>query len=161
MLHPQTYLHRYRLLPYLHMSKHRRYAFALLSLLLLGLGAVIYIYMRQDIIFVQNLPFEFSTQIPKEVCYGSPRYLLIYCLPDALWYAALLLCQLALMPNNVVGKVILSTAIISPFVLELGQLVGSASGTFDVLDMLSYLFVLIIFILWYRKSLNRSYRQEH
>ncbi len=144
------------------MSKHQRYTFALLSLLLLIPGTVIYIYMRQDIIFVQNLPFEFKTQIPKEVCYGSPRYLLIYCLPDALWYAALLLCQLALMSNRVVGKIILSTAIISPFVLELGQSVGLVNGTFDVLDILSYLFVLTFFmILWYKKSLNQSYKREH
>lgn len=142
------------------MSKHQRYTFALLSLLLLILGAIIYIYMRQNIIFVLNLPFEFRTQISKEVCYGSPRYLLIYVLPDALWYAALLLCQLALMSNSVVGKIILSTAIISPFVLELGQSVGLVNGTFDVLDLLSYLFVLTFFILWYKKSLKQSYKRE-
>lgn len=144
------------------MSKHQRYTFALLSLLLLILGTAIYIYLRQDIIFVQNLPFEFRAQIPnKEVCYGSPKYLLIYCLPDALWYAALLFCQLALMSNRVVSKIILSTAIISPFVLELGQSVGLVNGTFDVLDILSYLFVLTFFILWYKKSLNQSSKQEH
>ena len=145
------------------MSKHQRYTFALLSLLFLILGSVIYIYLRprQDIIFVQNLPFEFKTQIPKEVCYGSPRYLLIYCLPDAMWYTALLFCQLALISNNVVSKIILSTAIISPFVLELGQSAGLVNGTFDVLDILSYLCVLTFFILWYKKSLNQSSKQEH
>lgn len=142
------------------MSKHQRYTFALLSLLLLSLGAVIYIYMRHDIIFVLNLPFEFRTQIPKEVCYGSPKYLLIYCLPDALWYAALLFCQLALMSNFIVSKVILLTAIISPFVLELGQYVGLVNGTFDVLDILSYLLVLTFFILWYKRSLKQSYKRE-
>ena len=142
------------------MSKHQRYTFALLSLLLLFLGAVIYIYMRQDIIFVLNLPFEFRPQIPKEVCYGSLKYLLIYCLPDALWYAALLFCQLALMTNLIVGKVILLIAIISPFVLELGQSVGLVNGTFDVLDIFSYLFVLTFFILWYEKSLKQSYKGE-
>ncbi len=142
------------------MSKHHRYTFALLSLLLLSLGAVIYICMRQDIVFVLNLPFEFKAQTPKEVCYGSPKYLLIYCLPDALWYAALLFCQLALMSNFIVSKVILLIAIISPFVLELGQSVGFVYGTFDVLDIFSYLFVLIFFILWYKRSLKQSCKRE-
>lgn len=129
-----------------------------LSLLFLLLGACIYIFFRQDTYFVQQLPFEFDLQFHPTTYI---EYFLVYCLPDGLWYASLLLMQTILLSNTLLSKIILIMAVLCPFILELGQFAGILYGTYDTFDILTYFTVLLILYLCYRKHLKSQFKQYH
>ena len=112
------------------------------SLLLLLAGSAIYVLFRHDIIFVEMLPFS----VPRIETDSSCRLtqFAIYSLPDALWYAALLMFMSAFADGRCLNRHILRFAIVLPFGLEAGQYLHIISGTFDIIDILSYLITLTI-----------------
>ncbi len=80
-------------------------------------------------------------------------HFIVYCLPDGLWYLALLHAN-CLINNGFLNqrdKCSLTINIIvmsTPFLLEMGQASGHLGGTFDICDILTYLLTLIIYVLW-------------
>jgi hypothetical protein len=87
--------------------------------------------------------------------HGNPLvYFLLFCLPDVLWYYALLLLQKQFYNDSIFSKVLLICTVLLPFVLEIMQYFRILSGTFDFADIVFYLFTLVIFIfLWNKKRL--------
>ena len=72
--------------------------------------------------------------------------MLLYCFPDGLWYAALLILQSSLVNQEKTGKIMLLLSMLLPFMLEFAQLFGLIPGTFDCYDLITYLIILILFI---------------
>lgn len=127
------------------------------SLLFLLLGTLIYCTCRQDVIFLLPLQgSELLEAIKIDIHYnGNPLiYFFLFCLPDVLWYLALLLLQLAFFEkDNLVSKIFLIGVIVLPFAMEFLQKFRLLSGTFDVLDILFYSLFLILFLWIERKKL--------
>lgn len=132
---------------------------AIISFLLLLVGASIYATCRQEVLFLTSFDTEWLARIKIEVDYAECNMLtrwIIFCLPDALWYAALLTIQLALCDGGFVGRSLLGLSIALPFAFESMQWLGLMSGTFDWLDVITYLLTLTIFILCQRKQFGLS-----
>ena len=127
------------------------------SLLFLLLGTLIYCTCRQDVIFLLPLQgSELLEAIKIDIHYtGNPLiYFFLFCLPDVLWYLALLLLQLAFFEkDNLVSKIFLIVVIVLPFAMEFLQKFHLLSGTFDALDILFYSLFLILFLWIERKNL--------
>lgn len=121
--------------------------------LMILLGALIYIIYRTDIIFIGWIPksiFDFLKILTvNEV--SSPGYFVIYCLPDGLWYGALLIYQSTFLGKSRISKTIFQISVILPFVWEILQIFDNVPGTFDPLDLLIYALVLLIFLLISKK----------
>lgn len=123
------------------------------SITLLLIGVAIYILFRKDILFVQFFtgisdgPLFIKSQQPSPIlCF------IVYCLPDGLWYASLLLLLNALSSDDNFFKAINIVALASPFILEILQLTKTIPGTFDIFDIITYAITLIII---YMKSIKR------
>lgn len=126
--------------------------------LMIIVGAIIYIISRNDIIFLDWIP---HTIIEKMRHYSLTNtsfsgYFIIYCLPDGLWYGALLVYQSSFLSKSKASRGIYLTSIILPFILELLQIYKDVPGTFDPLDLLVYFLTLTIFILF---SNNRHVKE--
>lgn len=86
---------------------------------------------------------------------NSVMYIIKYCLPDMLWYYALLLSQMLFLSDQK-GKgtlILFTVAALVPYVLECLQYFKMIPGTFDIIDILVYTLTLISFILCQRKKL--------
>ena len=125
--------------------KIRQIGIFLTAILCMVLGAGLYIMFRQETIFVNLLNISVLS------CNLRPTYLILYCLPDGLWFLALLIIQYSLFQRrNKISKVLLCFAVALPFVLECMQALGWFWGTFDWYDILTYCVTLIIFIICVR-----------
>lgn len=121
------------------------------------IGTCIYFLFRQDVLFIEFL-FDVKEGAFSQLNTSSPLvYFLVYCLPDGLWYLALL------HTNHLIGNqphsrndrctlAINTMVILAPFILEIGQATGHLAGTFDICDLITYLFTLISYSLWSRKK---------
>ena len=112
----------------------------------LVVGALLYALCRTDIWFVDSMHLNKigAWHLPTDTVWG---YWLVYCLPDGLWYLALLLVQQQMVyAKSVVSRAIFAAAIALPFVLEGLQAARLIPGTFDYMDILTYLLTLILFI---------------
>ncbi len=131
-----------------------------LSLLTLLAGSTIYILFRQNVIFLSGVDLQLLEMIHIHIPDGNSSFLLywfIYCLPDGLWYAALLLMLSAFENDSTSGiRLPFLLGIILPFLMEGFQYLGIVSGTFDIYDIITYLITLLIFMLW--KKLKISFR---
>jgi hypothetical protein len=131
----------------------------LLASLFLVVGCFIYLAFRQDVVTAIIGRIEFLQFVRIDINDLSKNawvYFLLYCLPDALWYISLLLFQdYTYIPMSKVSLLILVLSIASPFVLELLQYTGTMRGTFDKMDLLTYLLTLISFIVWKLKIQKR------
>ena len=131
---------------------------AYISFLLLLAGALIYATCRQEVLFLMPFDAEWLAKIRIEVdcaeCDALTSWI-IFCLPDALWYAALLTIQLELCDGGVVGKSLFGLSVAFPFLFESMQWLGVMPGTFDWLDIVTYLLTLITFILCQRRQFYR------
>lgn len=127
---------------------------ASISFLLLLVGALIYATCRQDAMFLMSVNPELLAKIKVEVDYTNCNlfmYLILFCLPDALWYMALLIVQTELYSGErLLEKVLFHLSIALPFILEMLQKVDFMPGTFDWFDIFTYLLTLMIFILCQR-----------
>ena len=126
-----------------------------ISFSLLLIGALIYASLRQNVLFMIHVPSELLAKIKIDIDYHNcsvVTYFIIFCLPDALWYAALLILQSAFFEQNIVGKSIFIISVIFPFLYEVMQKADVISGTFDPMDIFTYLFTLLILFLCQRKQ---------
>lgn len=115
--------------------------------LLVGIG--IYALAREHILFLECIGWQ-------GVYYTSKSRLMdwvVYNLPDGLWYVALLLLLDVMgrhSQSNRVGRItstlMMTIAMLLPFVLEYAQKYGAVAGTFDYADILTYCITLILFI---------------
>lgn len=117
----------------------RRPLLVVLGIFLLILGTVPYILWHQDVIFLNSI----RIWLP---CVPALRHsglndFFIYNFPDGAWFLALLLIQ------RYIGtlKIFELCAIALAIILELGQYLGWISGTFDLLDLLTYIIIFILF----------------
>ena len=122
-----------------------------ISFSFLLLGAIIYMLFRPEVLFLVHFPNDFiskiSIDIDASVISTCPfMYFVVFCLPDALWYAALLIFQSAIYVDNLTSKLVLVFSILFPFIHESMQKIGMLSGTFDWLDIITYLLTLILLL---------------
>lgn len=112
-------------------------------------GGAIYVIFRSNIIFFDWIPSAFIDTLN----YGAQKdlslveYFIIYSLPDALWYGALLLTESCFLDSTTGSKCIFGVGVLLPFALELAQIQKDVPGTFDMFDILAYLLTLTIFII--------------
>lgn len=129
----------------------------LLILSLLTIGLFIYLLFRTDILFIKNI-FGSEKGLLNQYDYTQPLpYFLVYCLPDGLWFIALLysnkLTKRIFNPIDRADVTIIDIIIVlTPFILEFGQLLGIIPGTFDKFDLLTYIISLYIYFKWIRKK---------
>lgn len=121
------------------------------------IGLSIYILFRQNILFVEFL-FGMEQGMFCHIDKNAPLlYFIVFCLPDGLWYLALLhtnklINNLLKTPNDRFAVSIDTVTISAPFILEIGQATGYLAGTFDICDVMTYLFTLITYSIWTRKK---------
>ena len=129
-----------------------------IALILLAAGCVFYLICRQDILFFSfwGKP-KFLELIRYDIHYQEGNivlYFLLFCLPDMVWYMALLLFQKQFYnAGSAFSKMLFCLSALLPFVLEFMQYLGVLSGTFDIADICFYLLTLLIFLtLWKKKK---------
>lgn len=122
----------------------------LISLALLLLGVAIYVVFRNDVMFLQPV----KGYLPNEVTFqlGVWGYLLVFNLPDALWYASLLMLQPNIFTDDGKNKTITFAVFALPFLHEAAQAFKLVPGTFDWIDILFYALTLLIFITKWKKE---------
>lgn len=126
----------------------------------LVIGFIIYCLSREHILFMDWLGIQGA--------YINTHHPIvkwtIYCLPDGLWYMALLL--LMDMLYQIFGDIsngrimvfsFMSLSVILPFALELAQKWHIISGTYDIVDIITYLITLFLFVLCEKKVLFSSH----
>lgn len=121
----------------------------LVSISLLMCGVFIYVFLRQNVWFLTP----FMDYLPEQYRFETVNLfneILIKNLPDAFWFASLLCLQ----ENPFYGRTskITISAICLPFIYEGAQGLGLIIGYFDIMDLLSYLAVLLIFIIIWKKE---------
>lgn len=127
----------------------------LLAATCLMIGVLLYATCRTDIWFVQQLHLDLLPHTTMNT-QNAFIYWLVFCLPDGLWYMALLILQQQLTQReSVLSRICMYAAVALPFLLEGMQAAGWLIGTFDYRDILTYLFTLILF-LCLRKKLYSS-----
>ncbi len=108
--------------------------------LMIILGAIIYIVSRRNIIFFDWLPTSIIEAVRDVGIYPyGMDYFVVFCLPDGLWYGALLLFQHTFLAKSAISKFLYWISIILPFVWEILQIHKYVPGTFDFMDLLTYL----------------------
>lgn len=135
------------------MTSKRTIHILFVSMLLIVIGAGIYLFFRTSII-----AFSLCHIAPNEYYIGNTNnpfiYFLLFCLPDALWYMSLLLVQtLFLFERGWLNRILVGVAISLPFLWETGQYFGLISGTFDWFDVITYCITLILFLCLKKTSL--------
>ncbi len=143
--------------------------YLLIIILLITAGSLIYMTCRQDILFFSILGNpKFLELIRINIHYQKGDillYFLLFCLPDILWYTALLLSQKQFYnTDSIFSKILLYITALLPFILEFMQYFGVIAGTFDIIDIIFYLLILLIFItLWKRKKTlkKRSHKRVY
>lgn len=124
-----------------------------ISIILLLIGTGIYFIFRTPIRVFEMIGMS-QYKIVTLDTQNPFNYFLIYCLPDALWYMALLLPQIFFfLGKGRINRLLVGIAIILPFLWEIGQYLGFISGTFDWYDILTYCLTLILFLCLRRTSL--------
>lgn len=126
-----------------------------ISTTLLITGALIYAFLRQDVLFLTFIPSDLLAKIKIDIDYSNctiVTYFIIFCLPDALWYAALLIFQSGLSEKDIAAKSVFIASVLLPFIYEMMQKTGQIPGTFDWMDIFTYTLTLLILLLCQRKQ---------
>lgn len=117
-------------------------------------GAIIYIISRQNILFFNWIPISVIEALRNcsinDSSWGG--YFIVYCLPDGLWYGALLLLQSTLLGKSIMSRIIYWISLALPFIWEVLQIHKDIPGTFDPMDLCVYFFTLILFIISSKQS---------
>ena len=109
-------------------------------------GVLLYATCRTDIWFVRQFHLDILPHTTPDT-QNAFIYWLVFCLPDGLWYIALLLLQQQLTQReSVFSRICMYAAMALPFLLEGMQAIGWLPGTFDYRDIITYLFILILFL---------------
>ncbi len=130
----------------------------LVAVALLVIGSGIYFYCRLPIIAFDKLHVASG-----KIIIGNTEnplvYFIVFCLPDALWYMALLLLQTwFLTEKGWLNRLLVGIAVSLPFLLEAGQYLGFISGTFDWFDITTYCLTLILFLCLRKLFLSLHYK---
>ena len=127
------------------------YVQVVFSIMLLLSGSAIYCLFRPDVVFL--LPLVDVLAPVAVISDGCVLKSVAYNLPDALWFASLLNLQ----PNPFILRYrTFYVALVLPFIHEFGQFVGLFPGTFDTLDLITYLLVLSIFIIIWKNKRSQK-----
>lgn len=132
------------------MKQRKEYIIALSSLVC---GCFIYLFFRRDIIGLELFPID-APSLVIEIKHNIVTDIIIYNLPDALWFFSLLLFQVQFYKkSNLLSRIVLYVSITLPFIWEIMQAYNIIRGTFDIFDIIIYSLVLIIIMVWKRKKL--------
>jgi hypothetical protein len=133
------------------------------SFLTLLVGGLIYILFRTSTLkmfswyetiglgeltnVMRKMTFQFSDKIPEWI---------LFSLPDGLWIFSYVSLMLFIWQNSVSIKNIFWISIIPILAIgsELGQLFGLVIGTFDIADLLFYIFGMTLPFILFTKSIN-------
>lgn len=115
-----------------------------LILLCLIAGTLPYVLFRQEVFFLR--PLRHLLPAPLSLEDSALSSWLLYNFSDICWYMALLLLADIKPCRDKASKAVKAITIALPFILELGQKAHLISGTFDILDIASYLIILTIYI---------------
>lgn len=122
-----------------------------ISIILLLIGTGIYFIFRTPIRVFEMIGMS-QYKIVTLDTQNPFNYFLIYCLPDALWYMALLLPQIFFfLGKGLFNRLFVVMAIILPFLLEILQHFNIIIGTFDWYDILTYCSTLVLYLLCVKK----------
>lgn len=124
---------------------------------MLFVGLAIYVLFRTPIYALSWMDPELIGKLSLNIDFSVNKsivYFIKYCLPDMLWYYSLLMSQTFFLKDNASRENILLFyfAASAPFVMEILQFIEIVPGTFDVADILVYIFTLITFKLCQRKN---------
>lgn len=122
----------------------------LCALACLIIGLAIYCVSRSHILFMDWIGIQGTVPVLK----GAISKWFVYCLPDGLWYIALLLLMNILCTkykdisgHQMVPIIMMLLAVILPFFLEFAQKKNIISGTYDILDILTYLITFLLLLI--------------
>jgi len=118
--------------------------------LMIIVGTAIYVIFRRDIVFLSWMPDHIIANARGNISYDNSiiAYFVVYCLPDGLWYGALLLFQSVCLKDTLSSKIIFVISMALPYAWELMQISDSVPGTFDPMDLLAYIITLTVFLLF-------------
>ena len=119
-----------------------------ISISLLIAGSIIYLLFRQDAIFLQWIDIDILHTIHIPINYKTDNvflYLLLFCIPDGFWYAALLVIQALFNESDKISRILYFISVILPFIMETFQYFHCIPGTFDWFDLYTYFITLITF----------------
>lgn len=123
---------------------HRGKGYYIAAIILLLAGTTVYILFRDGVAIVEWARQWLGIGTTLRIEHRTLHYFVAYCLSDALWYAALLLTQRALLDTSRQSLFYLSVAL--PYLLETAQWLNIMPGTFDWLDIATYTIIAIPFI---------------
>lgn len=123
---------------------HRGKGYYIAAIILLLAGTTVYILFRDGVAIVEWARQWLGIGTTLRIEQRTLHYFVAYCLSDALWYAALLLTQRALLDTSRQSLFYLSVAL--PYLLETAQWLNIMPGTFDWLDIATYTIIAIPFI---------------
>ena len=123
---------------------HRGKGYYIAAIILLLAGTTVYILFRDGVAIVEWARQWLGIGTTLRIEQRTLHYFVAYCLSDALWYAALLLTQRALLDTSRQSLFYLSVAL--PYLLETAQWMNIMPGTFDWLDIATYTIIAIPFI---------------
>lgn len=117
----------------------------LYSLLCIVGGSLVYLILRNDIIFLEILGYKVSYKIN----FGNSiiEEFILYNLSDALWALSLMFYV-----SSQKDSFIRICGLLMPSILEIGQSVDIIPGTFDFIDLSIYLLISSLFLLQWKKS---------
>lgn len=120
-----------------------------IAISLLVIGSLVYFLFRQDVVFLSWISRDVLSvfHISVDTNDNIFIYMLLYCLPDALWYMALLIFQVSFVQYGRINKLLFRVSVILPFVGEILQLFHYIPGTYDFFDVVVYVITLLLFIL--------------
>lgn len=113
------------------------------------IGVIIYALFRSDIIFLNVVSGQHEGILSLWAVQHSSSplvYFVVYCLPDAMWYAALLLTQYPMRSMGLFNSILYWVGVAIPFALEGLQHFKLIPGTFDVADIITYILTYIIIL---------------
>lgn len=120
--------------------------FYIFSFVCMLAGAMIYFLFRNDVLFLK--PIDSSLLPNKELETGFWTYFLLYNLSDLLWALSLMFFATALD-----WKLVKFVALVMGPLMEVLQYGHILPGTFDIIDLIIYLTISLIFLkLWTKRN---------
>ena len=100
---------------------------------------------------MRKLTFQFANELPEWI---------LFSLPDGLWISSYVCLMLAVWQNSVSLNNAFWILIIPILVIgsEIGQLFGFVVGTFDLTDLLFYIFGMTLPLIFFTKTINLKFQ---
>ncbi len=127
----------------------------ILSFLLLGIGGSIYLLFRPKTLlmfkWVESLGLsEHIDQLRDMVSHITLNHITLYSLPDGLWLASYIIVVNTIVSKNNKHNLLFWSLLLPliAIVFELLQIPGIIPGVFDVFDLVCYITLLIIYLIY-------------